>query len=462
MLKGNGAELRVDQPHFERTFSIQHDEKNRPFWIERPPLFSSAAAAQEIANSSRIWRQWGDTFIAWQYGEWVDEALAVYRSAFLGDWSAISKVTVKGPEAQKFLEHVGVADLSRLEVGHLRHFVMCNEVGKIATEGVLVRIAHDEYYYTAGGGEWLTYQIGLGRWDATVELDTAKNFIFELQGHRSIDILERATVNKLRQLEFNRWTAGSIAGADVRILRTGISGELGYEIHGPSACGAIVWQGIVEAGAEYDLRPLGMRSQVLCHIEAGIATCGFDYMPSSIGTPGGSTTSVSGPGQTIRATYPIKAVDDLLRSPLELNWCSRKVIETRDFIGANALRSELGTDGPRRRLFGLVWNTNDVMEVYASLFKDGTIAPQMDLPRRYAAEYFAVNWGGSLVGCATSRVYSPKLRRMISLAVLDQEVATPGREVTVLWGGSTNEAVEVRAEIVPLPFKPDRRRETPV
>ncbi|GGC01225.1 hypothetical protein GCM10011494_19760 [Novosphingobium endophyticum] len=449
---------KFDIDSFRRNFLTQHDRPDLPFGQERPPVFTSAAAAQDKVNASRIWRRWGDTFIAWQYGEWVDEASAVHRTAFLGDWSAISKVILRGKDATRFLMHIGVADLTRFPVGRLRHFVMTDASGKVATEGVLGRIAEDEYYYTAGGGEWIVYQAAQGDWDVSAQLVTPDWFIYELQGPGSLDILERAMGTRLRELEFNHWCAGRIAGADVRILRTGISGELGYEIHGSTLHGADVWETILEAGLPAGMEPLGMRCQVLSHIEAGIATAGFDYMPASIGGPGGSNISVSGGGQRILGTYRFNGVEDLFRSPFELNWCSPKVVARCDFIGAEALRAELDAGGPARRLVGLVWDTRDVMDVYASLFEDGEIAPQMDMPRRYAAEYLAVHADGALAGCATSRVYSPKLRRMISLAAIDREAAAPGTDVEVLWGTSPDNQRIVRASTIELPFKPDNRR----
>jgi glycine cleavage system aminomethyltransferase T len=98
------------------------------------------------------------------------------------------------------------------------------------------------------------------------------------------------------------------------------------------------------------------------------------------------------------------------------------------------------------------------MKVYKTLFEDGPIAAQMDLPRHYMAEYFSVLADGAMCGVASSRVYSPKLRRMISLAVIDKDVAKKRPTVTVLWGQDPRQQTAIQCEIVDLPFKPDRRR----
>lgn len=443
--------------NYRSLWRLQADDA-KPFGIERPALFSPAAAAQEPMNASRIWRRWGNTMLPWQFGDWIKEATAVHETAFIGDWSALSKVLIKGPDARRFLDRVGVADLSRFAVGRIRHFVCVNDGGKVATEGVLGRLAEDAFFYTGGGGEWLLYQYGQGTWDAEVSLASSDYFMFEIQGPNSFKILEASCHSSIRDLEFNRWMTNRVGGAEVRVLRTGVSGELGYEIHGPSQVAAQVWVEVLRAGEEFGIVPLGMRAQVLAHVEAGIATVGFDYMPSTLSAPIKSVTSVSGPGQRIGGTYEFNKIDDFYRSPFELNWCSPNVVRTREFVGSEALRVELDNDVPKRRLFGLIWDKEDVVDVFRTLFAEGTIVPQMDLPRHYAAEYFAVTEKDDVIGVATSRVYSPQLRRVISLCLMNEDTVREQKDVTVVWGQREGARKEIKAQVVELPFTPDRRR----
>ena len=444
---------------YRARWRLQTSGTDLPFGLERPALFSAAAAAQEPMNGSGLWRRWAQTMLPWQYGDWVEEALAVHRTAFIGDWSALSKISITGRDAGAFLGRVGVADLSKFSVGRIRHFVCVNEQGKVATEGVLGRLGEESYFYTGGGGEWLIHQFGQNVWDGAISLVSPDYFMFEIQGPQSFRIIETCCQSSIEGLTFNRWVDNRIGDVDLRILRTGVSGELGYEIHGPSEHAAQVWRTVMEHGAEHGLRPLGNRSQVLAHVEAGIATVGFDYMPSTLSAPIKAATSVSGSGQRIGGTFEIGSVQDLYRSPFELNWCSANVVRRCDFLGGDALRAELDTGGPQRKLVGLVWNTDDVLGIYRTLFEDGAIAAQMDLPRHYAAEYFSVLVKSELRGVATSRVYSPQLRRMISLGVMDVDAMRAQTSCTVVWGDRGGPSTEIRAEIVGLPFKPDRRRE---
>ena len=63
--------------------------------------------------------------------------------------------------------------------------------------------------------------------------------------------------------------AGSaqIAGVPCLILRIGFVGELGYEIHCPSAHGEHLWDALAAAGAEFGLRPFGLEPQRILRLQ---------------------------------------------------------------------------------------------------------------------------------------------------------------------------------------------------
>ena len=76
----------------------------------------------------------------------------------------------------------------------------------------------------------------------------------------------------------------------------------------------------------------------------------------------------------------------------------------------------------------LVWNAEDVTEVYASLFRTDAAYQYMEMPRNILGCVFAdkVLKNGETVGVSTSRCYSYYFRQMLSLCVIDVTLATPG------------------------------------
>jgi glycine cleavage system aminomethyltransferase T len=344
-------------------------------------------------------------------------------------------------------------DLSAFAIGQIKHHVQLDEKGWIASEGVICRLADQEFLYTAGSGDWLLWQAGRGDWDIEVEDISPERFIFGVQGPNSIQILELACGESLRELAFNHSEEFTMDGSRVRVLRTGISGELGYEIHGSAEDANTVWAAIAAIGDSFDLKLLGLRSQPVQHIEAGIATNGLDYLPSAVITPGAPRQFKRG---GITGSFVPTGVTDFFRRPDELGWGLRTPAADREFLGREALLA--ARSAPQRVLVGLRWDSNAVIQILASPLGAGALIEQMDIPRRPGPAFDRVVVDDVEVGVSTGRALSIHLRAMISLCVIDQDQATPGTEVSVIWGQPDSAQLSIPATVTTLPFKPDNRR----
>src|SRR5215470_696345 len=84
-----------------------------PFGGERPAaMFSPAAVAQDGDNPRGGYGRFAQVLLPLEYGSWVEESQAHVRSAYLGDWTSLSKVVVRGRQALQFLSQAGLNDLS--------------------------------------------------------------------------------------------------------------------------------------------------------------------------------------------------------------------------------------------------------------------------------------------------------------------------------------------------------------
>lgn len=434
--------------------AIQWD---KPFYLERPPLFGPAAAAQEGYGTCQVMTRFITNWIPWQYTNFVEEGMSFHETAFLGDWSSLIKLSIKGPDAQKFLSQYSTNDVHRFPFGLVKHAVQTDEKGQVAGEGVLYRVAEDHFKYQGGGADWLMHWFKNGKWDAEAKIDSPDMFVFHVQGPNSIDIVEQASGESFRDVRFLWSKPAKIAGCEVLVLRMGVTGELGYEIHGPSEAGNDVWLAIQEAGKNFGMKLMGRRAQIIGHVEAGIATIARDFLPAAAATPGKSkshTVDMSG------GSYEWSDPADLTRSPFELGWMKEVSLDTHDFLGREALQAE-AKSGSELKFCGLIWNSSDLVDLYRAFFEDGPLPVPMEMPResaRLAMDPDKVLVRGKTVGCSTSRVYSPYMRKMISLCAMEAEFAAPGTEVSVIWGRRGGAQKEIRAVVVPLPFKEDKRR----
>src|SRR4029078_4436189 len=125
-----------------------------------------------------------------------------------------------------------------------------------------------------------------------------------------------------------------------------------------------------------------------------------------------------------------------------------------------ALEAEAAS--PKRLMRTLVWNADDVVDVYASMFRNDDPYAYMEMPRDQRGFMYAdkVMKNGKVVGVSTSRGYSYYFREMLSLCTLDVACEV-GNEVTVVWGNPGNPQKEIRAKVAPAPYKTDNRRLDP-
>jgi glycine cleavage system aminomethyltransferase T len=192
--------IAVQRDGWQKTVEL----KDRPFIVERPAVFSPAGAAQEVGNGSGAWWRWSPLFLPLEYTHWLEESAAHVDSVYIGDWSAISKFHIKGPGAFKFMQWVGMNDLSNLAVDQMRHSVQLGlRTDMLASEGIVIRVGENEFMYTGGGGDWTNWMFSQGSWDARAGMVDPDYFIFEVQGPKSIFVIEEVTGESLRDLDFN-------------------------------------------------------------------------------------------------------------------------------------------------------------------------------------------------------------------------------------------------------------------
>lgn len=67
-----------------------------PFITGVPVLFSPAGAVQDEANPKGGYGRFAQILLPLEYGSWAQEAQAHVQSAYLGDWTSLSKVAA-GP-----------------------------------------------------------------------------------------------------------------------------------------------------------------------------------------------------------------------------------------------------------------------------------------------------------------------------------------------------------------------------
>ncbi|SCZ05888.1 MULTISPECIES: aminomethyl transferase family protein [unclassified Pseudomonas] len=397
-----------------------------------------------------------------EYTDWLDESMSWKNNCYIGDWSFLWQRRYRGPDVLRLFSDTSINSFAKFDVMQSKHVTHCNQDGKVIHEGILSRWGEDDYMLFGRGGFLMDFHLRKGNYRVTSEV--VNGFNFQIAGPHAAAVIARLTGVSLHEIKFMHSQVVNIAGHDVYALRQGMSGEPGVELQGPAEYADEVYEAVWQAGQEFDMRKLGGRAAFINHLEACFPTIITDYLPAifsedmaeyraefEANLPAfASTFNVAG-------SFEADDVSAWYRSPVELGW-GRNVKFDHDFIGRHALEAEVAN--PRRVIRTLLWNPDDVLQVFASLFKKGDPYAFMELPRDQRGFMYAdkVLLNGREVGVSTSRGYSYFFREMLSLCVIDVASAAVGTEVIVVWGNPGEPQLPIRATIAPAPYKTDNRR----
>ncbi len=165
---------------------------------------------------------------------------------------------------------------------------------------------------------------------------------------------------------------------------------------------------------------------------------------------------------SLGGSYYSNNISDYYLTPFDLGYGPFVKLD-HDFVGRAAL--EKTVNDQKHKKVTLVWNGDDIAQVFGSLYKSGgDITKYIDMPlANYATlPYDKVIENGKTVGVSTYTGYTYNERAMISLAVVDNQASEVGTEVTVVWGeekrGSLKPTVErhaqasIRATVAAVPY----------
>ena len=418
-----------------------------PLGAERPMFFVPGAGQMELAGKAQKWTQWGPFLIVDEYVGWYREAVQLRENVVIGDWSPICKFNVSGPDVHAFMRFIQTRkDFADIEVGQSMYTVLVREDGKVVQDPLITRVSEDAYMITTDEIEsWLRGVVEFGRFDVVIEDIRARYCLMSIQGPNSTALMNDATGQSMETLRFSRLQATEIAGIPCEILRQGFTGEIGYEIYVEAARTNDVIAHLVDVGSKYGLGFLGNYTSRLTRAEAGLVMLHFDYQCAFEGDPGILRRNQMDPEMS-------------LCSPFELNLDYLIGLDRDDdFMGKAALQAEIDAGGPARRMKGLVWNSDDVIALFAAQFSDEPSPPPIQLPHPLFPEAHPIVRDGEQVGWATSVCYSPTLRRVFSFGRIDVHLTEPGTEVAIEWGGGEFPKTDIRATVVDPPFVSRRR-----
>lgn len=210
-----------------------------------------------------------------QYTGIADEHKAVRTAAGLFDISHMGEVTVTGPSAERFLNHVLTNDLAKLAPGQGHYTILCNEQGGVIDDLYAYRRGTEDFLLILNASRieadlaWLKNRFeAAGLTDGTRMEDISnETAALALQGPSSAAVMAAVFPGQLTNspgaahvgdLKKNQLGAYGWGGTRIWIARTGYTGEDGFELVAPAGTIEALWQQLCKAGETHGLKPAGL------------------------------------------------------------------------------------------------------------------------------------------------------------------------------------------------------------
>ncbi len=396
----------------------------------RTPFHRRTAALCE----SGAWRDWSGYASVETYEPTPNrEYWAIRNAAGLIDVSPLFKYEVSGADAERLLDRVMTRDVSRCRVGRVIYSSWCNEDGHLLQDGNVQRLGPDRFLLSAAEPclRWLE-DCGWGM-EVEVRDVSAEIAALALQGPRSRAVAAAAVGGvdfgelgyfDLARGELRGAACAASRGAPVTVTRTGYTGDLGYELWVAAEDAAALWDELVAAGAAHGLLPVGLLALDMARLEAGLVLIDVDYVSARSAEiePLKVTPAEAGLGFTVTRG------------------------KRGDFVGRQALERE-SRNGPEWALVGLAVDWFELERLWSEIDLRPQVVGQ-PVSRTPTPVYGP---GGDQVGQATSRFFSPLLKKYIALATVEARFAEPGArlELEMAVGYGRRRAT---ARVAPRPF----------
>ncbi len=324
--------------------------------------------------------------------ETVRKALGVFDVSHMGEF------WVEGPKALELIQRVSSNDASVLSDGKVQYACFPNDQGGIVDDFLVYRFNEEKYLLVVNAANidkdwaWVSKQnekIGAVIKNASDDISQ-----LAVQGPLALKAMQKLTSEPIVDMPYYTFKVLEFAGVgNVILSTTGYTGSGGCEIYFDNKDGLKIYDAVLEAGAEFGIKPIGLAARDTLRLEMGFCLYGNDINDTT--------------------------------SPLEagLGWIT-KFAEGKDFINRENLLKQK-TEGVSRKLVGF------------QMIDKG-------IPRQH---YAIVDEEGNNIGEVTSGTMAPSVKVGVGLGYVKPAFAKAGASIFIDVRGKA-----LKAQVVKLPF----------
>ena len=308
-----------------------------------------------------------------QYSGITDEHQAVRTACGVFDVSHMGEVSVRGKEAERFVQHIFTNDVSGAPAGKIFYGMMCYENGGTVDDLLVYKMEEQNFFLVINAAnidkDWAWMQQQAQGFDIDMRHCSDYYGQIAVQGPESEAVVERVLGLACKELEF--YTCKTIG--DVIISRTGYTGEDGFEIYASHDYIRECWDKLMAAG----VKPCGLGCRDTLRFEVGLPLYGDELSEDISPVMAGLSMFV-------------------------------KLDKEGGFIGCEALRQQKA-NGTKQKLVGIELSDKAI-------------------PRH---GYSVLNGDGQPVGEVTTGYHTISSDKSVCMALVDSQYAKLGTELSI-------------------------------
>ena len=248
--------------------------------MKRTPLYSKHIGAGGVMVD------FGGYELPVRYSDGIlAEHTAVRERAGLFDVSHMGEILVEG-NATAYLEKLLTNRFSDMAPGKVRYSLMLYPEGGVVDDVLVYRRAEESYLVVVNAAnrekdyEWMKAHAE----GVTLKDISDETALLALQGSAAKEILSGV---KLPEKYYTFIENVDIFGMNATISKTGYTGEYGVEIFLKNEDAPVLWDRLIEKGAEYGMKPAGLGARDTLRLEAAMPLYGHElrreYLASEAG-----------------------------------------------------------------------------------------------------------------------------------------------------------------------------------
>ena len=307
-----------------------------------------------------------------QYAGITPEHMAVREKVGVFDVSHMGEVTVKGKDAERYVQHIFTNDIAGAPVGKIYYGMMCYENGGTVDDLLVYKMGENDFFLVINAAnidkDWAWMQENAKGFD--IDLQNRSDFYGQIavQGPDAEKTVEEVLGLPCKELVF--YTVKTVG--DVIVSRTGYTGEDGFEVYASHEYIQECWDKLIAAGVQ----PCGLGCRDTLRFEVGLPLYG-DELSADI------TPIMAGLGIFVKLDKP-------------------------EFIGKEALAKQKA-EGPAKKIVGI------------------ELADKA-IPRH---GYPVLNMAGETIGEVTTGYHTLSTDKSVCMALIEAQYAKLDTEVQI-------------------------------